>query len=81
MANSKRTSPGVVKQAARTLNDPNASALQRSLAGSALRQATANAQTGAEMEGKASRALDNPRSADLTKTLAATLVSQSNKGR
>lgn len=81
MGNSKRSSQGLAKQAARTLNDPNASALQRSLAGSVLRQSSTNAQTGASMEEKASRALDNPRSATLTKALAGSVVSQSNKKR
>jgi|GEM_PF-6932644 len=56
MSNSKRSSRGLSKQAAKTLSDPNASALQRSLAGSVLRQSSTNAQTGASMEEKASRA-------------------------
>lgn len=53
----------------------------QSLAGSALRQAGGHAQTGAGIEARASRALDNPRSAAVTKTLAGTVVSQSNKKR
>lgn len=81
MGNSKRSSQELAKQAARALNDPNASALQRSLAGSVLRQSSSNAQTGASMEEKASRALNNSHSAPLTKALAGSLVSQSNKKR
>ena len=81
MANSKQTSKSVASQAAQTLNNPNASALQRSLAGSALAQSATSKQTGASMESKASAALDNPRSAALTRTLAGTVVSQSDKKR
>lgn len=49
--------------------------------GITLRQTGNSSQTGKEMEAKASRALNNPHSAKTTKTLAATLVSQSNKKR
>lgn len=79
--NSKQTSSRVASTAGKTLSNPSASALQKSLAGGALRQTGSHAQTGAGMEARASRALDNPRSASVTKTLAASLVSQSNKGR
>jgi hypothetical protein len=77
----KQTSQRVAKLAGRTLQDPNASTLQRSLAGSALRQAGTPAQTGAKTEGKAAAALDNPRAAATTQTLAGSVVSQSNKSR
>lgn len=79
--NTKQTSKSVASKAAQTLNNPNASAIQKSLAGSALAQSSKNKQTGKAMEAKASAALDNPRSADLTKSLAGTVVSQSNKKR
>ncbi|HCT9096927.1 MULTISPECIES: hypothetical protein [Serratia] len=81
MANSKQTSKSVASTAAQTLNNPNASAIQKSLAGSALAQSGTSKQTGASMESKASAALDNPRSAALTRTLAGTVVSQSDKKR
>lgn len=81
MANSKQTSSRIASTAGKALGSPASSALQRSLAGSALRQAGSQAQTGAKMEGRASRALDNPRSAQVTKTLAGSVVSQSNKKR
>lgn len=81
MNNTKRSSTRVSSLAARTLVDPKASAIQRSLAASVLRQTATNAQTGAAVEGKAARALDNPRSTNITKALAASLVSQSNKQR
>lgn len=80
-SNTKQTSSGVASLAGKTLQSGSASALQRSLAGSALRQSGTSAQTGARMEGKASGALDNSRSADTTKTLAASVVSQSNRSR
>ncbi|WP_066736124.1 hypothetical protein [Cupriavidus sp. D384] len=79
--NSKRTSPQVASTAGKTLGGSSSSALQKSLAGSALRQSGTTAQTGANTESKASKALDNPRSSPLTKTLAGTVVAQSNKKR
>lgn len=79
--NTKQTSPRVASTAGRTLQSDSASALQRSLAGSALRQAGTPAQTGARTESKASGALDNSRSAATTRTLAGSVVSQSNRKR
>lgn len=79
--NKKQTSPSVGSLAGKTLGSPTANPLQKSLAGSALRQTSSHAQTGAGLEQKASRALDNPRSAATTKTLAGSVVSQSNKKR
>lgn len=80
-SNTKQTSLKVASLAGSKLQSDSSSAIQRSLAGSALRQAGTPAQTGAKMEGKASGALTNSRSADATKTLAASLVSQSNRKR
>lgn len=79
--NSKQTSPGVGTLAARTLQAPHSSQLQRSLAASVLAQSGTAKQTGAEMEDVAARALASTRSAEDTKTLAASLVSQSNRQR
>lgn len=79
--NAKQTSSGVASLAGKTLQNGSASALQRSLAGSALRQSGSAAQTGAKLEGRASAALDNSRSSATTKTLAASVVSQSNRSR
>jgi len=81
MSNNKQTSPRVASVAGRTLGSPTASAVQKALAGSALRQAGSQAQTGAQTENRASRALDNPKSAPVTKTLAGSVVSQSNRKR
>jgi hypothetical protein len=79
--NTKQTSPSVASLAARTLQSPLASNVQRSLAGSALRQSGTSAQTGARTETKASNALDNPRSSATTRTLAGSVVSQANRKR
>lgn len=78
--NTKQTSPHVASLAGKTLQSGSASTLQRSLAGSALRQSGSAAQTGAKTEAKAGGALDNSRSS-VTKTLAASVVSQSNRKR
>jgi hypothetical protein len=79
--NSKQTSAKVATVAGKTLQSPSSSSVQRSLAGSALRQAGRSAQTGAQTEDLAARALGNARSANATKVLAGSVVSQSNKGR
>lgn len=79
--NSKQTSPHVASVAGKALGSSSSSAVQRSLAGSALRQAGSSAQTGTQTESRASRALDNPNSAPVTKTLAGSVVSQSNRRR
>ncbi|WP_228892555.1 hypothetical protein [Pseudoduganella aquatica] len=63
------------------MSNPNASAIQRSLAGSALAQAGTNKATGKAMEAKASGALHNPNSSATTKQLAGSVTSQSIKKR
>lgn len=80
-SNSKHTSSRIASVAGKTLQSDSSSAVQKSLAGSALRQAGNSAQTGAKTEDKASRALDNPKSSPLTRSLAGSVVSQSNKRR
>lgn len=67
--------------AGRTLNNANASQLQKSLAGSVLAQSGTSKVTGKAMEAKASGALRNPNSAATTKILAGSAVSQSDKKR
>jgi hypothetical protein len=79
--NTNQTSPRVATVAGKTLGSTSASAIQKSLAGSALRQAGTSAQTGARTEDKASRALDSSKSSSVTKTLAGSVVSQSNRKR
>ena len=80
-SNLKKTSPVVASLAGKTLRSGAASAIQRTVSGSALRQAGNSAQTGAKTEGKASAALGDSRSSATTKTLAASVVSQSNRKR
>lgn len=80
-ANGKQTSTRVASTAGRTLQSGKASSVQKSLAGSALRQAGSPAQTGAKTEDKASRALNSPKSSAVTRTLAGSVVSQSNRKR
>jgi hypothetical protein len=79
--NTNQTSTRVATVAGKTLGSTSASAIQKSLAGSALRQAGTSAQTGARTEDKASRALDRSKSASVTKTLAGSVMSQSNRKR
>ena len=78
---SKGTGGKISSAAGRILGNSSASALQRSLAGSALAQAGTQKVTGKDMEAKASAALKNPNSATTTKSLAGSLVSQSEKKR
>lgn len=81
MANTKRTSKAVASKAAKKLQDDNASAIQRSLAGAALAQHRTGKQTGAKMEDVASRVLSSDKYNKETKELAGSVLSQSNKGR
>jgi len=81
MANSKQTSKPISSLASETLRSSGASALQKSLAASALAQSGNKNQTSAAMEQKASAALQSGKSSGLTKTLAGSVLSQSNKSR
>ncbi len=71
--NDKQSSKDVAHLAAETLNNPNASAIQKSLAVRCYHKQEQKNQTGANMEAKASAALKNPRSSEVTKTLAVRL--------
>ncbi|KOC92809.1 hypothetical protein [Winslowiella iniecta] len=79
--NTKKTSGRIASVAAQTLKNPDATAMQKSLAGSALAQSRTDKESGKEMEGKASSALTDPESDALTRSLAASVLSQSNKIR
>lgn len=79
--NNKRSSSKLASDAAKILNDKNASKIQRSLAGGVLSQRDPSKQTGAAMEDKASRVLQSEKYSDTTKSLDASLLSQSNKKR
>ncbi len=75
----KSTGSKVASTAGRVLGSPSASKLQRSLAGGALAQTGNSKVTSKPMETKASRALQSTNTNSTTKTLAASLVSQSKK--
>lgn len=79
--NVKQTSGKVASVAGKALQSSSSSAVQKSLAGSALRQAGTPAQTGAKTEDAASKALRSGTAAPVTKTLAGSVVSQSNRKR
>jgi hypothetical protein len=81
MAGNKKTSPRVASKAAKIINDPNASVIQKRLAGSALSQSRTRKQTGKEMETLASNVLSSGKYNKDTKTLAGTVLTQSNKKR
>jgi hypothetical protein len=72
----KKTSSREASKAAAILHDPNASKIQKSLAGSALRQTDPKATTSPELVEKAAKALENPNSSDDTKSLAGTVLAQ-----
>ena len=59
MANSKQSSAKTASLAAKTLQDPNASKIQKSLAASVISQSSTSKVTSAEMEAKASKALQS----------------------
>lgn len=80
-ANNKTTSGKVATLASQVLNAPTSSATTRSLAASALSQATTGKQTGAEMESFASMVLQSSKYSQDTKTLAASILAQANKER
>ncbi|MEG1482841.1 hypothetical protein [Clostridium sp.] len=64
--NKKKTGSSISSRASKTLTNSHSSAIQRSLAGSALSQSNTNKQTSKTME---------------TKALAGSLLAQSNKKR
>lgn len=79
--NKKRSNSSLASEAAKILNNQNASNIQRSLAGGVLSQRAPSKQTGTSMEDKASKVLQSDKYSDATKSLAASLLSQSNKER
>ena len=81
MSNKKQTSHRIASTAAKVLNDPNASATAKKLAGSALSQANRHNETGKEMEKLASQVLQSDKYNNTTQQLAASVLSQSDKSR
>ncbi|MBP2636029.1 MAG: hypothetical protein H6Q72_1936 [Firmicutes bacterium] len=78
MKNKKHTSDKIASLAGQTLQNNNASAIQRQLAACALSQHNTDKQTGAELEDIASRVLNSPKYNETTKSLAGAVLSQSN---
>lgn len=78
-SSTKHTSAKMAKMAAETLRDPNASAEEKSIAGSALAQVAAEKETGANVEKKAAKVLHDPKASKKAKSMAASVVSQSSK--
>jgi len=79
--NNKKTSKPIASLASEILRDPNSSAIQKTLAGSALSQVNKGNQTGSEMESIASKVLGSTKYSEETKSLAGSIVSQSDKKR
>lgn len=79
--NTKQTSKPVAKLAGQVLHDPKASAIAKTLAGSAIAQAHTNKQTGAHVEHLAGQVLKSDKYSKDTKTLAASVMAQANKER
>lgn len=79
--NSKKTSSLVGSLAGKVLQNPQSSAIQRELAGSALAQRQGSKQTGCRMEDVASKVLNSQKYNDITKELAGSVLSQSNRKR
>jgi hypothetical protein len=79
--NKKTSSDKISSQAAKVLSDPNASAIQKKLAASALSQSDSSKQTGAQMEETASNVLKSSKYSADTKRLAGSVLSQANKSR
>ncbi|GAC05677.1 hypothetical protein GAGA_2838 [Paraglaciecola agarilytica NO2] len=61
------------------LTGSGSSQIQKTLAGYVLSQASSSDQAGAEMEGVASAVMQSDKYSDTTKSLAASLLSQSNR--
>ena len=74
--NNKRSSAELASQAAKTLTNPQASNIQKSLAAGVLSQRAPEKQTGSQMEDIASRVLQSNKYADKTKSFADSLLSQ-----
>lgn len=79
--NNKQTSKTIASLASDVLRNSNSSAIQKTLAGSALSQVNKGNQTGSEMESIASKVLGSTKYNEDTRSLAGSIVSQSDKKR
>jgi hypothetical protein len=75
----KQTSSNIASLAGQVMSNPNSSKVQLQLAGSALAQYKSGKVTSEQMETKASLILQSPKYNDVTKGLAASVLSQSTK--
>lgn len=80
-SNSKQTSSSMASLAGKTLRSGNSSQAAKTIAGSALAQASSARQTGAAVEAAASKALRSANTSSTTRSLAGSVVSQSNRKR
>lgn len=72
----EKSGPKVTRAASSVLRDPGASAMAKSLAGSALAQAGTNKQSTAKTATVASKALQDGRASSTTRTLAGSVLTQ-----
>jgi len=79
MTNKKNTSKEIASKAGSILQDSNASAIQKQLAGSALNQIQKGHQPSEEVQAKAGMVLQSEKYSEDTKALAASIVAQSPK--
>ena len=81
MSNKKKSGYVTTRLASQKLRDPQASKIQKTLAGSVLAQAANGKVTSSEVEDIAARALSSPKFSQDTKSLAGSIVSQSDPKR
>lgn len=81
MTNKKQTGKDVAHLASKVLQNPNASDIQKTLAGSALAQTHTNKTTSSSVEDLAAKALKSDKYSNTTKSLAGSILSQSDKKR
>lgn len=79
--NRNRTGGKVSSLAGQVLKNPQASVIQKTLAGSALSQANSKNQTSSKMETVASNVLHSHKYSATTQSLAGSILSQSDKKR
>ncbi|WP_277185570.1 hypothetical protein [Caballeronia sp. BR00000012568055] len=79
--NKKQSSKAMTALAEKTIHDPHASKIAKSLAGSVISQRNTTKQTGVEMETKAAKVLKSNKYAEETRELAGSVVAQANKNR
>lgn len=76
MAKSEKTSSRLAKKASRTLSNPDSSARAKSLAGSALSQASSKKRTSAKVAKRAGKTLADGKSSKAARSLAGSVLTQ-----